>query len=696
LLVGITAGSLLAVVLIVVIAWRGRNDQATPASESEQSAVQATPVSAPPAGKSADTLALARHENPQKASPLFDDSDWNEAAEAEEVSSPGGQEKASTLSGGPKESESERTIRAITEALAKPAKPAPFRVPATAVLKRRRNLTEEELHRQLSWMPEIKSLTVPTLGNLVQSYYDAFRVAGTMELGPGTLLQIRGDLAYLPVRVANRLPPREALILHNLSRELRLLLDLTAPNDSAGRRALPRVLEQILRDRKIRGRPEWLRPEAIPVLLQLLMHEDHAVRRMLVDLLADISGPDADAALARRAVVDLAPDVREAALHALRERPRDEARTVFLQALRYPWSPVADHAAEALAYLQDEDAVPRLVGLLRRPDPAKPITGQDGKPFMRELVRIAHSANCLLCHPPALTGGDLVRREVPGVVLRVTDEKAEVMNASQLPARLQGLAHQTVESRPTGYGQGGGVSLGPLYVRADITFLRQDFSISELTAEPGVAGLQKPRFDFMVRVRPAREDELQKRSADSGQYEQRDAVLWALRELTGKDPGPAAADWLALYPMAEFDVDSTKMANQLVAAHGTAKDPLLARLRDGKGAVYTQALLAAIPHLGPKAREKARATLAERLIRMTARTLADKLRDEDPELRRAAALACASKGSTANVPDLEALLDDPSPAVAKAAREALRQLKGQIPVTDAQPKASGPVRASAP
>ena len=76
----------------------------------------------------------------------------------------------------------------------------------------------------------------------------------------------------------------------------------------------------------------------------------------------------------QRAVFDLSPDVREAAVKALRARRNSEYRPVLLGALRYPWAPAADHAAEALVALEDRGAAGQLVRLLDEPDPALPTT----------------------------------------------------------------------------------------------------------------------------------------------------------------------------------------------------------------------------------------------------------------------------------------------------------------------------------
>src|SRR5262249_41679490 len=143
--------------------------------------------------------------------------------------------------------------------------------------------------------------------------------------------------------------------LNTLSQKLRFYLTRIAPVGQDGRRPDPAALEDTLR-RELRGRKaEWLRPEAVPTLMQILVHEDVPVRRMLVDLLAEIPGPEATVALARRAVFDLAAENRAAAIGALKEREGKHYRHVLLRSLRYPWAPAADHAAEAMVALADKE-----------------------------------------------------------------------------------------------------------------------------------------------------------------------------------------------------------------------------------------------------------------------------------------------------------------------------------------------------
>jgi hypothetical protein len=128
---------------------------------------------------------------------------------------------------------------------------------------------------------------------------------------------------------------------------------------------------------------------------------------------------------------------------------------------------------------------------------------------------------------------------------------------------------------------------------------------------------------------------------------------------------------------ASADPEVARLRDQLVRAAPQDQSALLDKLRDGKGSANTDALAEAITRLGGAARTKARDALAERLARMTAATLRDKLRDGLPEVRRATALACAMKDEKGFVPDLIGLLEDPEPRVARAAHAALVALTRQ-------------------
>ena len=226
------------------------------------------------------------------------------------------------------------------------------------------------------------------------------------------------------------------------------------------------------------------------------------------------------------------------------------------------------------------------------------------------------------------------------------------------------------------------VQKAPVVVRGDITFLRQDFSVQLPMAAPGVARPVGVRFDYVVcrRLIPRREAErLQELYDGRPTYPQRDAVLHALRELTGKDAGYTTEAWWQLFPEAELDAEAARLTEELVSAPESQKDAALARLVKGKGAAHSEALAAAIPRLTGRWRERARLALADRLTRMTVDTLRDKLRHDDAETRRAAAAAALRKNDAALIPDLRSLLGDADPAVAAAARRALDGLTAKEP-----------------
>ncbi len=127
----------------------------------------------------------------------------------------------------------------------------------------------------------------------------------------------------------------------------------------------------------------------------------------------------------------------------------------------------------------------------------------------------------------------------------------------------------------------------------------------------------------------------------------------------------------------ELDADAVRLRDDLLKAGPEKQASLVDTMRDAKGVAYTQALAAAIPKLEGDVRKKAREALAERMARMASATLGDKLREDAPEVRRAAALACAMKEDRAHVERLIELLDDPEMSVQRAAYAALKSLSGE-------------------
>jgi HEAT repeat protein len=541
--------------------------------------------------------------------------------------------------------------------------------PAAPAFKRRDRVGEEGLRDQLALAPEIGiGRSAP---QLVRSYTNRTRVSMTVSGEGGltdasVLRETIPAVATLPLRLGSQAQtnPKAAATLGSLSRKLHAYLDAAAPAGPDGHRSSPALLAQALRREKRGKSPEWLRAEAIPTMLQLLMHEDTAVRRMLVEMLADISGPQATVALAKRAVFDLDPESRVEAVRALKGRPAADSRPIFLTALRYPWPPAADHAAEALAALEDKGAIPALVTLLKEPDPAAPRKLSRGGYVVQELVRAKHIGNCLLCHPPALTGNEPVQGPDPV---------------------------NTVPARAPGGGGGGGWSGGgggsgasnrvPLVIRADIVFLRQDFSVQLPAANlPAVQGATPAfRFDFLVRTRRLTKLDTAQLNQPRGEtsYPQREAVLFALRELTAQNPGAATADWVRLFPTAQTEVEAGRLAEKLIAAGPVRLAQLLGQAQAGDEDVYIKALATALPRLKGEARETIHEALAQRLARLDTDTLRRRLYDESGVLREAMVTACVRRRDKELIPDLIALLEEGDSKLASQAEKGLETMTGQ-------------------
>lgn len=324
--------------------------------------------------------------------------------------------------------------------------------------------------------------------------------------------------------------------LQNLSRCLRGIMTLAAEAERASRADFAwrremlksygmsdrRVVDDLkkLGSQKLIVKPaDWRQPRAVPTLVQMLQHESLPIKRQLIELLDAIPGTEASLALANRAIYDLAPEIRAQAIDALSKRPISEYRSVLLAGLDYPWPAVADHAAEALAALDDQDCIPELVRMLQWPNPSAArmefVNGQTTY-VIREVVTLNHVTNCMICHPPSFERNDLVRGRVP------------------IPGEVRPPSAAYYEdSRGT-------------FVRADTTYLRQDFSVMQRVNERGKWLDQ--RFDYLVRTRPAthveRSSEMMLQHAKDTTFRQRQAILFALRELYGSNLGTTYDDWL--------------------------------------------------------------------------------------------------------------------------------------------------------
>jgi hypothetical protein len=314
----------------------------------------------------------------------------------------------------------------------------------------------------------------------------------SFDMGPRFCMQAAPVTRYLPWRTGPEaaLSREDAERLHVLSLALRRYMQQSTPAGDV--RPDPAKLRRMLASGEVsifpgvfgvRPRPtpavrgrlsvpaikgEWHTPEAIPTLMQLLQAEDRPLRLLLVETLAEIKGEKASVALAQRAIYDLSEEVRKKAAEALSKRPSAEFEQVLLEAFRYPWAPAAEHAAECIVALRMKHLVPKLIPLLKEPDPTLPFEENNQK-MVRQLVRMNHLCNCIVCHAPSTSREDLVRGLVP-------------MPGAEMPP----VYYQAV----TG-----------VFVRASITFLRQDFSVMQPVPEPGKWPTYQ-RYDYLILKRP--------------------------------------------------------------------------------------------------------------------------------------------------------------------------------------------------
>jgi hypothetical protein len=146
-------------------------------------------------------------------------------------------------------------------------------------------------------------------------------------------------------------------------------------------------------------------------------------------------------------------------------------------------------------------------------------------------------------------------------------------------------------------------------------------------------------------------------------------------ELTERRPSTSATKPT---PTSEkIEPEPAKLSAELIDQPAPRWNMALRKLRDTRGPEYTQALAHAIPHLVGDRKKQARQALAERLSNLKPASLLAYMEEEDPELRRAAALACAMKEDPSTVGKLIDLLADQERAVERAAYAALKDLSKQ-------------------
>jgi hypothetical protein len=276
------------------------------------------------------------------------------------------------------------------------------------------------------------------------------------------------------------------------------------------------------------GHQENVTLARVAALMQILAPETPGLRLGLVKYLASVSHVEATRALARLALFAAEDEVRRAAIDALKVRRERDYTDILLQGFRYPLPAVARRAGEAVVKLERTDLAPQLVAILDEPDPRAPVRKEVHEkkvPVVRDLVRVNHHRSCLLCHAPGNT---------PAVSPEAVTAPVPVPS-DPLPAPSQGY----------------GNSIPDVFVRVDVTYLRQDFSLLLPVADAN-PWPEMQRFDFLVRSRVLTEEEAkafeEKLLPQEPGYvpPHRRAALAALRELTGRDTEPTAQAWRRL------------------------------------------------------------------------------------------------------------------------------------------------------
>lgn len=350
---------------------------------------------------------------------------------------------------------------------------------------------------------------------------------------------IAGESTHHAVGHTQRLPNRAAAIMETFQKNY-WIIDAreggVVDPDNFGRAVVPGSVQMFFQLQKVaaakRSAPETAkRPVAaaqVAALMQILTPESAEVRIELINYLRRIPYAEASRALAKLAIYSDEAEVRQAACAALQSRRLDEYQEVLAAGLDYPLVEVAERASDAIVRLKHKDMVPQLIAMLDRPEPGTPTFKDAGGEKVaekvaeiREVVRVNHHKNCMLCHPPGNTP------DVPATAI-----KAQV----------------AIPGEPFPQSQNGYESFGSdLVVRVDVTYLRQDFSRMMPVANPGVWP-EKQRFDFLVRTRTLSEQEtqaalakLETKSDAISPYHL--AAASALRTLTGRDAEPTAAAW---------------------------------------------------------------------------------------------------------------------------------------------------------
>jgi hypothetical protein len=353
------------------------------------------------------------------------------------------------------------------------------------------------------------------------------------------LLENRADLAGLPFVMGDDCrssPERAKLFAHAVATVRQALTaQMNQPIQQAGGIQGPAPAfwthfnslcdqQDAARSKSDKALAEHVTLARIAALTQMLAPESAEMRAGFVKYLTAVSHVESTRALAKLAIFSSEDEVRGAAIDALKVRREKDYTDILVKGLRYPFPAVAKRAADAIARTGRTDLVGELVTVLEEDDPRMPTEGKNKKLTVREMVKVNHHRNCMMCHAPGTSGV----AQASGIAVEVP------VQGQALPTTAQG--YQSSQPSPD------------LMVRIDVTYLRQDFSVM-LSVADAHPWPELQRFDFMVRERTVTAEEAAmyrdkltpKEAGVLSPYHK--AALAALRELTGKDTAPTAAAW---------------------------------------------------------------------------------------------------------------------------------------------------------
>lgn len=332
------------------------------------------------------------------------------------------------------------------------------------------------------------------------------------------ILKYRSDLRGLPYLLENscRTEEKEAQLFAQITNQIQNKLNRLIGEEMAAETFWKQQQASYFGRQKPQQETNSVATDRVTVaaLMQMMGGKSESYRIGLAKFLVMIEHADASRALARLALFAPEAQVRTTALEGLKSRNRHDYADVLMQGFRYPLGLISSRAAEAVVKLDCKDRFADLIKVLEEPDPRAPVKQNvDGKvtTVIREVVRVNHHRNCLLCHSPANTG------YVPEGVLTA---------AVPLPDR--GL------KRDGGYLDNASPDI---FVRIDITYLRQDFSLM-LPVKHATPWPPVQRFDYFVRTRAitAEESATQTQHLAKHRAPSHVSATIALSELAGRAP----------------------------------------------------------------------------------------------------------------------------------------------------------------